>query len=193
MSSTHSESRRGGACGAGFFDSDFDGLRVGESYRGPARRLSPSEVAVFADLTGDDHPLHLDPDFAAKTAFGGVIAHGLLVVSCAVGSLPLAPERVVALRRIDELVFKRPLGVGQTFSSQCEITSLRPINPTSGLVGCRVRALGPEGKLLFAARVEILWKRQPGGAGSPRPAQVAVKADELSPVQVDGGQTRVLI
>lgn len=37
-------------------------------------------IAAYAELTGDFNPIHLDPDFAAKTAMGGVIAHGTMSV-----------------------------------------------------------------------------------------------------------------
>ena len=38
-------------------------------------------IRAYADLTNDFNPIHLDPEFAAKTAMGGVIAHGTMSVS----------------------------------------------------------------------------------------------------------------
>jgi 3-hydroxybutyryl-CoA dehydratase len=38
-------------------------------------------IRRYADISHDYNPIHLDPDFAAKTAMGGVIAHGMLSLS----------------------------------------------------------------------------------------------------------------
>ena len=56
----------------------------------------------------------MDADWAAGSRFGEQIAHGLLVLSFAVGLLPLDPERVVALRRVGDAVFKQPVKIGDT-------------------------------------------------------------------------------
>ena len=43
--------------------------------------LSPARVKAFADATEDWQDIHLDAEFASKTAFGGTIAHGFLTLS----------------------------------------------------------------------------------------------------------------
>ncbi len=37
-----------------------------------------SGIRRYAELTGDFNPIHVDPEFAATTPFGGVIAHGTM-------------------------------------------------------------------------------------------------------------------
>lgn len=180
------------------FGADFDGLRVGESCESPARTISSSDVSVFAGLTGDHHPIHVDPVWAATGPFGRPIAHGLLILSCAVGMLPLEPDRVIALRRIREVVFKRPLAVGDSISVRCKVAGLRPVDEESGLVDCEWRIVDSDGKLLARAIVEILWRRGHGGepsllgavASSPRRA---LDPDEFEAVHMDDDGVRVLI
>lgn len=47
----------------------------------PASVLVTEEVIrAYADLTNDFNPIHLDPEFAAKTPMGGVIAHGTMSI-----------------------------------------------------------------------------------------------------------------
>ena len=43
-----------------------------------AKTLSKSDVATFAELSGDNNPVHVDEEFAATTMFRGCIAHGML-------------------------------------------------------------------------------------------------------------------
>lgn len=47
------------------------------------RRLHVDRAAIrkYADISQDYNPIHLDPDFAARTAMGGIIAHGMLSLS----------------------------------------------------------------------------------------------------------------
>ena len=53
------------------------------SIRLPAmeRIILGEQVAAYADASGDRNPLHLDPQFAATTQFGGIIAHGMLTLA----------------------------------------------------------------------------------------------------------------
>src|SRR5215475_13373021 len=43
-----------------------------------ARTVSPADIRGFAEITGDKNPVHLDPEFAARTIFKEPIAHGML-------------------------------------------------------------------------------------------------------------------
>jgi acyl dehydratase len=51
----------------------------------PAARLdrtfSQSDFDAFARLSGDNNPIHVDPDFASQTRFGKTVAHGALLCS----------------------------------------------------------------------------------------------------------------
>ena len=53
--------------------------------------VTTETIDAYADLTGDENPIHLDEEYASETMFGGRIAHGMLgagVVSAALASLP---------------------------------------------------------------------------------------------------------
>ncbi|QDX39371.1 MaoC family dehydratase [Salarchaeum sp. JOR-1] len=55
------------------------------------RSVTRETIDAFAEVTGDDNPLHLDESYAADGPFGGVVAHGMLgagVVSAALATLP---------------------------------------------------------------------------------------------------------
>ena len=94
------------------FDRDFDRLEEGARFASRGRTITESDLVSFSALTGDWHPQHADADWAAASQFGERIAHGMLVLSYAIGLLPIDPDRVVALRGIRGVIFKRPVPIG---------------------------------------------------------------------------------
>ena len=43
--------------------------------------ITQEQLARYAAVSGDHNPLHLDPEFASATHFGGIIAHGMLTLA----------------------------------------------------------------------------------------------------------------
>ena len=141
------------------FERDFDALEPGERFVTSGRTVSEADIGQFAALTGDTHPQHVDAAWASGSRFGEQIAHGLLVLSFAAGSMPFDPERVVALRRVGDAVFKQPVLIGDTVHVEGEVVSVRPIDDENGLVECRWRVLNQHGRLVLRASVELVWRR----------------------------------
>ena len=132
----------------------FSELREGLAFRTEPRVLTQEDIGLFAALTGDHHPQHVDPAWAAESRFGGTIAHGLLVLSAAAGLVPFDPERVVALRRVTDVVFKRPVAPGDAIVVDGVLEAVRE----PGLVTTRWRVLGKDDKLCVSAKVEVVWQ-----------------------------------
>jgi 3-hydroxybutyryl-CoA dehydratase len=141
------------------FEKSFDALAVGERFTTRGRTIGEADITGFATLTGDTHPQHTDAEWAAGSRFGERIAHGLLVLSYAAGLMPFEPERVVALRRVGDAVFKQPVKIGDTIHVEGEITSKSPLDGGHGLVETRWRVMNQRGKLVLRVTVELVWKR----------------------------------
>lgn len=58
----------------------YDSLAVGDSFS-LTRTITTDEVRTFADLTGDENPLHVDPEYAEDTRFGKPIVQGVLLLA----------------------------------------------------------------------------------------------------------------
>jgi len=142
----------------------FERLSVGQRFRSPQRTVRDTDVIIFSALTGDWHPQHCDPEWAAASPFGERIAHGMLILSLAVGLVPLDPERVLALRRVGDVVFKRPVRLNEGVSVVGELTALRPIDEHSGLVDFSWAIRNQDDALVARASVQVLW-RTDGAAG----------------------------
>jgi acyl dehydratase len=93
---------------------DNDAIRQGDPIG--SRRFGPFEadaVAAYAEASGDDNPLHLDPSIAAKAGLGGVPIHGMLIMGCF--EPYLRTWRAGSNIRKLSAKFMRPVLVGEAF------------------------------------------------------------------------------
>ncbi|MBV0913791.1 MaoC/PaaZ C-terminal domain-containing protein [Anianabacter salinae] len=65
----------------------------------------------FADVSGDDNPIHVDPDFSARTAFGGTVSHGMLIYTKLWGMIRAAYPEAAARRQT--MMFPNPAFTGE--------------------------------------------------------------------------------
>ena len=151
----------------GLLTPQVEGLEIGQSFTTPGRTIAEADLVSFAALTGDWHPQHADASWAAGSRFGQRVAHGMLVLSYAVGLVPLDPARVVALRGLDGVVFKRPAYIGDTIRVEGRVEEWRPLDRETALVGLRWKIVNQAGETLVRARVEVVWRR---GEEAPQPA-----------------------
>jgi 3-hydroxybutyryl-CoA dehydratase len=137
-----------------------DDLEVGGRFATRGRTVTEADVVSFAALTGDRHPQHVDADWAAQSAFGERVAHGMLVLSYAVGLVPLEPDRVLALRRVEDAVFKRPARLGDTIHVEGRIDRVTPIDAEVCLVKTTWRVVNQDGAAVARVGAEVLWRRR---------------------------------
>jgi 3-hydroxybutyryl-CoA dehydratase len=135
----------------------YAALEQGMRFRTGGRTITETDLVTFSALTGDRHPQHTDAHWATSSRFGERIAHGMLLVSYAVGLVPFDPRRVLALRRIGDVVFKRPATIGETIAVAGSITTLRQLSSEAGLVGWRWDIRNTDTALICRANVEVLW------------------------------------
>ena len=145
--------------GTALFSRDFDALEAGDRFTSRGRTVTEADVVGFAGLTGDFHPQHTDEEWARERRFGGRVAHGMLVLSYALGLVPFDPERIVALRRITDAVFKRPVVLGDTIHVEGRIESAEEVDGEHGLVGSTWRVVNERGQMVARLRVEVVWRR----------------------------------
>lgn len=118
------------------------------------RTVSDDDIQSFARVTGDDQPLHLDDAFAAKTRFKRRIAHGMLAagfISAVLGT-KLAPDRVVVYLG-QQMRFRRPVYIGDTITTEVEVTS---IDPEKGIVTLRIDCKNQDGETVITGEANVL-------------------------------------
>ena len=158
-------------------NASFDQLREGETFVTRGRTITEADVVMFAGLSGDMHPQHVDARWALDSPFGERIAHGLLVLSYAAGLVPFDPERVVALRKVRDAVFKRPVRLGDTISVDGRIAA---VAPETGLVAIALDVRNQEDRTVLRAVVEVIWARSES-------SDAASEDDgDIAPVEITG-------
>lgn len=103
-------------------------LRVGDTVRTASRTVTLDDVDHFAEFTGDTFYAHTDPEAAAQNPlFGGIVAHGYLVVSLAAGLfVDPAPGPVLANVGVDNLRFVTPVKPGDELSVLLTVKQITP-------------------------------------------------------------------
>jgi 3-hydroxybutyryl-CoA dehydratase len=101
----------------------IDELEIGQS-ASYERTVSEEDIVRFAEVSGDDNPVHLDEEFASKTVFKGRIAHGMLgagFISTVVGTrLPGYGSIYVS----QSLRFRAPVRIGDTIVTTATVKSI---------------------------------------------------------------------
>jgi acyl dehydratase len=105
----------------------FDELTVGDSFESGSRTVTQAEVTLFAGISGDFNPIHMDHVHASEGPFRQPIAHGLLVLSVASGLGIQAPKTdTLAFLGIDHWEFLKPVYFGDTIHVRNTVTALEP-------------------------------------------------------------------
>lgn len=116
----------------------YEDIELGAQFESAAHTVTPDDIAAFAEVTRDHHPLHLDPAYARSRGFGAVIAHGLLGLALMEGlksELKLYHETSVASLGWDEVRFKAPIFAGDRLRVRFRFVGKRPTRNTGrGLV-----------------------------------------------------------
>ncbi|HEV2999383.1 MAG TPA: MaoC/PaaZ C-terminal domain-containing protein [Solirubrobacteraceae bacterium] len=141
------------------FERPFDELERGEALDSVTRRVTAGDVLEFAELTGDRHPVHVDPEWAAGSRFGRQIAHGMLVLSMAFGAFPFDGRWVVALRRVRDVTFKRPVAAGTEILVEAAVDALAPVDSGTGLVTFRLTVRDEDGRTCVRGLIDVVWRR----------------------------------
>jgi 3-hydroxybutyryl-CoA dehydratase len=164
-------------------DSKVGELVGGAEFTTRGRTITEGDLTSFSALTGDWHPQHSDAEWAARSRFSGRVAHGMLVLSYAVGLMPFDPERVIALRGLESATFKRPVAIGDTIRVRCRVSSTRPLDDATELVQLALRVLNQNDRAVALARLDAICKR----AEQPSPNGAGYWPDET--LQLYGGET----
>lgn len=91
-----------------------------------SKTVTEADVVLFAGVTGDFNPAHVDEAWAAASRFGGRIAHGMLSASfiSTVLAMKLPGPGTIYLEQT--LRFTAPVRIGETVTARVEVVEVQP-------------------------------------------------------------------
>ncbi len=152
----------------------FEEFTVGEivEHR-PGRTITEADNVWGSLLAQNDHPLHIDAAYAARTEFGRPLVSSLVTLSIVTGmSVASTSARAVANLGWGEIRLLAPVFVGDTVYAESEVleTRLSTSRPQQGLVTCETRGVKADGTLFLTARRTFLVPMRGAAAAPPAAA-----------------------
>ena len=110
------------------------GLRVGQR-ASREKTVTSRDLELYAEITGDRNPLHFDPEFAARTKFGRLVAQGGIAAGMLNTLVAMELPGPGTVFMSQSLRYLAPTYIGDTLTAEVEVLALKPDKPV-----CQLRA-----------------------------------------------------
>lgn len=126
-----------------------------------SKTISESDVYLFAGITGDFNPAHVNQPYAEKTFFKARIAHGILVaglLSAVMANQLPGPGAVYIRQALD---FKAPVYIGDTVTAQVEVLA---IDLGTNRVELKTTCFNQDGVVVMDGQATVSPPKRPQGS-----------------------------
>jgi itaconyl-CoA hydratase len=138
----------------------YEDFTVGDVYEHrPGRTITESDNTWFTLLTMNQHPLHFDKAYAAKSEFGKPVVNSCLTLSIVAGmSVSDVSQKAIGNLGWDAIKLTRPVFVGDTIYAESEVLDKRESakRPTQGVVTVRTIGKKDDGTVFMTYERAIL-------------------------------------
>ena len=138
---------------------------IGAEFESPARTVTEADIVMFAGISGDYNPLHINEEYCKTMPFGTRVAHGPLVYAIAAGllfQLHLYDDTLIAFLGFEKLMFTKPVKPGDTIRARIKVLEKRETsNPERGVMKRELKVLNQRDEVVQDALQAFLLKRKP--------------------------------
>lgn len=138
----------------------FEDFNVGDVYEHrPGRTISEADNTWFTLLTMNQHPLHFDAAYAAKSEFGRPLVNSCLTLSMVVGmSVSDVSQKAIGNLGWRDIQLTAPVFVGDTIYAESEVLTKRESasRPTQGIVSVRTTGKKTDGTVFMRFERTVL-------------------------------------
>lgn len=121
------------------------------------KTISDADVVLFAALSGDTNPVHLDEEYASKTRFGRRIAHGMLIASMVSAVLGTKIPGEGAIYAGQTIRFTKPVYLGDTITVTATIVSY---DMERGKMTLETICRNQNGEVVLSGEADVRYKRE---------------------------------
>ena len=124
---------------------EFSSFSVGDETTF-SKTITEADIVLFAGVSGDTYPLHVDAEYAKTTRFGQRVAHGMLSASLisTVNGLMLGTPGGLYVEQT--LHFRRPVYIGDTLTARSELVA---IDAEKRRLHCTTTVVNEHGKIVI--------------------------------------------
>jgi len=118
--------------------------------------ITDRDIALIAELTGDNNPIHIDDDFAAATVFKGRIAHGELItgiISALIGTVLPGPGSIYLEQNVR---FLKPARPNDLITATVEVVSIAQGKP---IIHLNVICENQHGQVILEGKYTVLKEK----------------------------------
>ncbi len=145
----------------------FEEFEPGKTLITTGRTVSEADIVNFAGLSGDFNQLHVNEEYGKQTIFEKRVAHGLLVLSMAVGLLVqtgLLKDTMGAFREISKWKFRLPVFIGDTIHVVLKILESRTVPMLEGgLVVLGLDVVNQKDEVVMNGNFHLFMLSDPAG------------------------------
>ena len=138
----------------------FEDFEIGDVYEHrPGRTITETDNTWFTLLTMNQHPLHFDKEYGAKTEFGKVLVNSCLTISLVTGmSVSDISQKTIANLGWDNVRLSGPVFVGDTLYAESQVLSKRESNsrPNQGIVSVETKGIKQDESVVISFERSML-------------------------------------
>jgi acyl dehydratase len=145
----------------------YEEFEIGDVYEHrPGRTITEADNTWFTLLTMNNHPLHFDAEYAAKSEFGRPLVNSCLTLAIVVGmSVSDVSYKAIGNLGWNDIKLPAPVFAGDTLYAESEVLGVRESQsrPTQGIVTVKTRGSNQDGKVVISYERTILVPKRGHG------------------------------
>ena len=145
----------------------WDDAKVGDEAVSPTVTVTAGMIDMYADVSGDHTPLHVDEEYARRSHFGQRVAHGLLGLAVADGLKCQSDYRFLPGMSLGwNWDFLLPIKIGDELHVKFRIASMRASKskPGWGIVVIPTELINQDGQVVQRGEHKLMIPRRPDAA-----------------------------
>ena len=138
----------------------YEDFEIGDVYEHrPGRTITATDNTWFTLLTMNNHPLHFDAEYAARSEFGKPLVNSCLTLSIVVGmSVSDVSYKAIGNLGWNDIKLLSPVYAGDTLYAESEVLAKRESQsrPTQGIVTVKTRGINQDDKVVITFERAVL-------------------------------------